>query len=124
MQYGELKAILWHQGCGDARKYDVYMGKLIKFVTSLREELEADVPFVAGELGHWRPHTANFNDMIHNISDNIPNSDWVSSKGCLPIATKRSDGKPDFKDPHFDRKSQILLGKRYADKVFKMCYRK
>ena len=40
------------------------------------------------------------------------------------IVTKKSNGKPDLNDPHFDRKSQIILGKRYADKVLKMCYKK
>lgn len=124
MQYGELKAILWHQGCGDARKHNVYMDKLSAFVASLRADLNADVPFIAGELGQWRPNVADFNAMIHTISENIPDSDWVSTKGCQPIVTKKSNGKPDLKDPHFDRRSQIILGKRYADKVLKMSYRK
>lgn len=123
MNYGTLKAILWHQGCGDAKRYDVYMDKLSAFVASLRAELGADVPFIAGELGQWRPGVADFNAMIRTISENIPDSDWVSSRGCAPIVTKKSNGKPDLKDPHFDRKSQIVLGKRYADKVLKMCYR-
>ena len=122
MKYGTLKAILWHQGCGDVSKSDVYMMKLSSFVNSLRTDLNAQVPFIAGELGQWRSHVDVFNDMIHTISKNIPDSDWVSSKGCGPIVTSKSDGKPDFKDPHFDRKSQIILGKRYADKVLKMCY--
>ena len=124
LQYGDLKAILWHQGCGDARKYDVYMDKLSVFLDSLRADLNADVPFIAGELGQWRPNVANFNEMIHTISSHIQDSDWVSTKGCAPIVTKKSNGKPDLKDPHFDRKSQIVLGKRYADKVLKMCYKK
>ena len=124
MKYGTLKAILWHQGCGDSRKSKVYMGKLSAFVSSMREDLNADVPFIAGELGQWRPIVNDFNAMIHTISANIPNSDWVSSEGCIPIVTKRSNGEPDLKDPHFDRKSQILLGHRYADKVMKMCYGK
>ena len=122
MKYGTLKAILWHQGCGDSRQYNVYMDKLSKFVNSLRTDLNVDVPFIAGELGQWRPIVANFNEMIHTISDHIPNSDWISSKGCAPIVTKRSNGKPDLKDAHFDRKSQIILGRRYAEKVLKMCY--
>ena len=124
MKYGDLKAILWHQGCGDARKTDVYMDKLSAFVSSLRTDLGADVPFIAGELGQWRPIVADFNAMIHTISENIPDSDWVSTKGCAPIVTKKSNGKSDLKDPHFDRKSQIVLGKRYANKVLKMCYKK
>ena len=123
MQHGELKAILWHQGCGDARNADTYMERLTTFVSDLRADLHAEgVPFIAGELGQWRPHVAAFNDMIHTIADHIQYSDWVSSDGCVPIVTDRSNGQPDLKDPHFDRDSQILIGERYADKVLQMCY--
>lgn len=122
MQYGNLKAILWHQGCGDSKKTDVYLDKLAVFVQNLRTDLGADVPFIAGELGQWRSNVAAFNEMIHSISEYIPDSDWVSSDGGVPIASPDPEGKPNMKDPHFDRKSQIIIGKRYADKVLKMCY--
>lgn len=122
MQYGTLKAILWHQGCGDSRNTDVYMGKLAVFVENLRHDLGADVPFIAGELGQWRSNVAAFNEMIHSISDYIPHSDWVSSDGGVPIASPDPEGEPNLKDPHFDRRSQIMLGERYADKVLQMCY--
>ena len=122
MKYGSLKAVLWHQGCGDARNTDVYMDKLSALVKNLRTDLDAFVPFIAGELGQWRPHVAGFNEMIHAISEHVPDSDWVSSDGCLPVVTERSDGEPDLKDPHFDRSSQILIGERYADKVLGICY--
>ena len=122
MQYGNLKAILWHQGCGDSKKTDVYLDKLAVFVQNLRTDLGADVPFIAGELGQWRSNVAAFNEMIHSISEYIPDSDWVSSDGGVPIASPDPEGKPNMKDPHFDRKSLIIIGKRYADKVLKMCY--
>lgn len=122
MQYGNLKAILWHQGCGDSKKTDVYLDKLAVFVLNLRTDLGADVPFIAGELGQWRSNVAAFNEMIHSISEYIPDSDWVSSDGGVPIASPDPEGKPNMKDPHFDRKSLIIIGKRYADKVLKMCY--
>lgn len=122
MQYGNLKAILWHQGCGDSKKTDVYLDKLGVFVQNLRTDLGADVPFIAGELGQWRSNVAAFNEMIHSISEYIPDSDWVSSDGGVPIASPDPEGKPNMKDPHFDRKSLIIIGKRYADKVLKMCY--
>lgn len=122
MRHGELKAILWHQGCGDVRNTDTYMGKLSAFVRDLRSDLDADVPFIAGELGQWRPHVAGFNEMIHTIAEYIPESGWVSSDGCAPIVTGKSNGRPDLTDPHFDRASQILIGERYADKVLEMCY--
>ena len=122
MQYGTLKAILWHQGCGDSKKTDVYLEKLAVFVQNLRTDLGADVPFIAGELGQWRSNVAAFNEMIHSISEYIPDSDWVSSDGGVPIATPDPEGKPNMKDPHFDRKSLIIIGRRYADKVLDMCY--
>lgn len=119
MQYGKLKAILWHQGCGDSQNTDVYLQKLAVFVQNLRTDLAADVPFIAGELGQWRSNVAAFNEMIHSISEYIPKSDWVSSDGGVPIATPDSQGEPNLMDPHFDRKSQIILGKRYAEKVLR-----
>ena len=122
MQYGTLKAILWHQGCGDSRNTDVYLDKLAVFVENLRTDLDADVPFIAGELGQWIGHVAAFNEMIHSISEYIPQSDWVSSEGGVPIATPDPEGEPNYKDPHFNRKSQIVIGERYADKVLEMCY--
>ena len=122
MKYGQLKAILWHQGCGDSGGTDYYMDSLSVFVGNLRKDLEADVPFIAGELGRWRAHVADFNDMLHSISEHIPDSDYITSEGCLPIVTSSSEGQPDMNDAHFDRSSQILLGERYAEKVLQMCY--
>ena len=121
MEYGTLKAILWHQGCSDVSRKDVYMDWLKTFVADLRSDL-ADVPFVAGELGQWRSYVLPFNEMLHTISDNISNSDWVSSEGGVPIVTETSNGEPDLTDAHFNRESQIVLGERYADKILKMCY--
>lgn len=56
LQYGELKAILWHQGCGDSKNTDDYLDKLAAFVENLRTDLgvDAEVPFIAGKLGRWR----------------------------------------------------------------------
>ena len=122
MKFGELKAVIWHQGCGDSSRADTYMDSLAVFVADIRADLGAEVPFIAGELGRWRPHVAKFNQMIRTISAHIPNSDCVSSEGCMPIVTARSEGQPDMKDAHFDRSSQILIGERYAEKVLQMCY--
>lgn len=122
MKYGQLKAILWHQGCGDTSRKDTYMDSLSVFVGNLRKDIGQMVPFVAGELGRWRPHVAGFNQMIHGIAERIPDSDWVSSEGCMPIVTEKSRISPDMADAHFDRTSQIILGERYAEKILKMCY--
>lgn len=125
LQYGTLKGILWHQGCAD-RGNSEYMTQLARMVKDLRSDLGADVPFVAGQLGTWNPksqaRSEKFNDNLTKISKYIPYSDWVSSEGTKPIVTRKSGGKPDLKDPHFDRESQMLLGKRYAQKILKMVY--
>lgn len=123
MEYGTLKAVLWHQGCSDVSKKDIYMDWLKEFVGSLRDDL-GHVPFIAGELGQWRKYVLPFNEMLHTITENIPDSDWVSSDGGVPIVTATSNGEPDMKDAHFNRESQIILGERYADKILKMCYGK
>ena len=99
------------------------MDWLKEFVGSLRADL-GHVPFVAGELGQWRKYVLPFNEMLHTITENIPDSDWVSSDGGVPIVTATSNGEPDMKDAHFNRESQIILGERYADKILKMCYGK
>ena len=110
LRYGQLKGIVWHQGCSDAtqRTY-VYMDHLEEMVSSLRKDLDAGVvPFIAGEIPQWLPYSPAFNRQIRTIEKRIPLSAWVSSAGCPPVAG------PD--DPHFSREGQIILGERYAHK--------
>lgn len=115
LPYGELKAILWHQGEANARHPETYKDRLSALVENLRKDLNApDVPFIAGEIAYWRPTAAGFNEMIRTISSFIPNSDWVSAEGAGMLK--------DEIDPHFSRDGQLLIGERYADKVLKMCY--
>ena len=123
MDYGALKGILWHQGCSD-QKNTSYMTQLTALAKNLRNDFGADVPFIVGQLGDWRSSSANFNTNIQNVNDYIIYSDWVSSQGCVPIITEESDGQPDLTDPHFNRASQITMGKRYAQKILKMVYEK
>ncbi len=123
MQYGALKGILWHQGCSDQSNTS-YMTQLMQLANNLRKDLGGDVPFIAGQLGDWRSSSANFNVRIQGIGQYLTYSDWVSSEGGVPIVTKDSNGEPDKSDPHFNRASQILIGKRYAQKILKMVYEK
>ena len=115
MEYGELKAILWHQGCGDSQSdYAVnnYLPQLNKFVTDLRADLGVgeEVPFVAGELQYKSPGAPRFNPMIQTIGTVVANGHWVSAEGV----TICGDGI------HFDRPGNILIGGRYADKVLEL----
>lgn len=126
MKYGTLKGILWHQGCGDSSssKRDTYLERLAPMVKSLRRDLGVgnEVPFIAGELAYWRPSSAAFNEMIHGIGEAVPNSAWVSAEGCGPL--KPASLATDHPDPHFSREGQLLLGKRYAEKLIEITTKK
>lgn len=114
-KYGEIKAILWHQGESNSKKALNYMNKLKKLASDFRKDLgNENIPFIAGEIGQWHQYASVFNPIINTISENIPLSDCVSSKG----AERRST----LQDPHFSRDGELLLGKRYAEKVKKMIY--
>lgn len=115
MQYGTLRAILWHQGESDSGQPDDYLERLAEMVAALRRDLGCgDVPFIAGEIARWHRNADRFNPVIGRIADRIPNSAFVSSEGCAPLR--------DSLDPHFGRDGQLLLGRRYAEKTIEMCY--
>lgn len=120
MQYGKLKAVLWHQGEANASTPILYKKQLAEFVNNLRKDLNMpDLFFVAGEISQWnwtkKPEgTQPFNSMIRNINEFIPHSACVSSKELKPLI--------DETDPHFDTQSQIILGERYADEILKNIY--
>lgn len=116
-EYGNLVAILWHQGESDSGSPSTYMSKLSAMVSSLRTDLGApSVPFIAGEIAWWHSNETKFNPIIRDIKNKIPNSDYISAVGTGQLI--------DSSDPHFNRDGQILIGERYADKVLQMCYGK
>ena len=114
MEHGQLKAILWHQGCSDSGPMAVrtYMDKLEGFVADLRSDLGVgeEVPFIAGELPYFFSGSRFFNQMIRTIEDHVPNSGWVSAEGC----TGNADSL------HFSRAGQMILGQRYAEKYLSL----
>lgn len=120
-QGGKIKAIIWHQGEADCVNPEAYKNKLALLIHNLRTDLKMpELPVVVGQISRWNwtkreEGTKPFNKMIKQVSDYIPHSDWVSSRGigCFKDET----------DPHFNTEGQILLGKRYAKKVYKLCRR-
>jgi hypothetical protein len=126
-KWGTLKAILWHQGEGNAgseTRIAAYPNQLKKMVADWRSDLEMpDLFFVAGELARWRndpgstiaQRNALFNAMIDTVSAYIPRSSVATSEDLTPI-------NGDTTDPHFDRDSQLKLGERYAGEVLKAVY--
>ena len=110
MEHGQLKAILWHQGCSDSGPGAVstYMDRLEEFVACLRNDLGVgeEVPFIAGEIPYCFAGSKLFNPMIRTIGEHVPNSAWVSAEGCSGNADSL----------HFSREGQMILGRRYAEK--------
>ncbi|MDR6782622.1 hypothetical protein ABIE26_000890 [Pedobacter africanus] len=107
MQYGVLKGIVWHQGEADSNeeKSGRYMAKLKKLVADFRKDLLAsDLPFVAGELGHYRENYKLINAVLKDLADEVPNSGLATAEGLI----HKGDGT------HLDTPSARELGKRFA----------
>ncbi len=112
MKYGELKGIIWHQGCSNSSKWDEYMPQLQQLVSDLRADLGDDtIPFIAGQLNPSNDNKANFNTMIATISEHIPYSSYAKADDLTTL-----DGT------HFDAASQRILGQRYATEILRMNY--
>lgn len=110
-KWGKVKAILWHQGERDRNEYEVYPEKLKKLVTDFRNDLNDDnIVFVAGQIGRWIKDSSDFNEMISTVDSFIAKSTCVSSKGLTNID-----------NAHFDRRSAIILGERYAEAIRDCC---
>jgi hypothetical protein len=117
-QYGQIKAVIWHQGEGNSGNAAAYMPALSAHVDNLRSEIGEDVYFVAGQLGPWdrdgtsEPKYGEINDSIAKISDYISHADYAKNDSLSDIGD----------NTHFNVKSQILLGQRYAQKVLAQLY--
>ena len=114
---GELKGVLWHQGCGNsnATESPLYCGRLKAVVDGLREEFnDPDLPFVAGQLCPEFKNAPYFNPEIVKIGQVIPDAYCATSEDCKSVG----DGT------HFDRESLIKMGERYADIILDAVYGK
>jgi len=121
MQAGTLKGVLWHQGESDTvsqTKTDAYEEKLHRLVQDVRADLgDPQLPFIVGNLaefygtgsGHNAPdRVARINKIrgvLRSVPKKVPHTGFVESTGCSPAAHHKV---------HFDRKSYVLLGQRYA----------
>lgn len=102
---GRIAAILWHQGESNAGRAEQYPLQLRELVRRFRNDLGNDkLPFVFGQLGSWNEKYASFNAMIVEQPEAIPFTACVRTAGLT--------GKD---SAHFDRASQLELGKRYAE---------
>ena len=121
MQSGTLKGVLWHQGESDTveqTRTDAYENRLHRLIEDVREDLgNPRLPFIAGNLaefyGTGKDHKApdrvtritKIKEVLRRLPKKVPHTGFVESTGCSPAAPAKV---------HFDRKSSLLMGKRYA----------
>lgn len=114
--WGDVAAVLWHQGEADSAHPERYEAKLRRLIGILRTELgNPSLPVVFGEIAHWNwtrraEGTAPFNAMLRRLR--IPHTACVSAEGLAPMK--------DETDPHFSAGSQRELGRRYAEALLKL----
>ena len=121
MQAGTLKGVLWHQGESDTveqTRTDAYEKRLHRLVEDVRKDLgNPQLPFIVGNLaefyGTGKDHKAagrvaritKIKEILRSLPKKVPHTGFVESTDCTPAARAKV---------HFDRKSCVLLGKRYA----------
>lgn len=121
MQGGTLKGVLWHQGESDTveqTRTDAYEKRLHRLIEDVRKDLgNPQLPFVVGNLaefyGTGQDHKApdrvaritKIKEILQSLPGKVPHTGFVESNGCSPAARAKV---------HFDRKSCLLMGKRYA----------
>ena len=103
---GTLKGVLWHQGESDQGAADSYLGKLQALVGNLRSDFnDPNLPFIAGQIQKGDA----INEQIAKLPETTHATAYVSSQGLTT-----TDGT------HFDTKSQLLLGERYAAEMLRV----
>jgi hypothetical protein len=101
-----LAGILWHQGESDQGAADSYLGKLQALVGNLRSDFnDPNLPFIAGQIQKGDA----INEQIAKLPETTHATAYVSSQGLTT-----TDGT------HFDTKSQLLLGERYAAEMLRV----
>ncbi|WP_425614151.1 sialate O-acetylesterase [Anatilimnocola sp. NA78] len=114
---GVLKGMLWHQGESDcsAKAAPAYAEKLQSLVAAFRKELNADVPFLVGQLGQfdevpWDDNRKLVDQAHRELPKHVTNSAFVPSDGLKHKGDK----------VHFDSAGLREFGKRYAEAYLKL----
>jgi iduronate 2-sulfatase len=101
-----VRALLWHQGESNAKDdAATYQAKLANLIARLREDLgQPDLPVVVGEVfdDHKRD---GVRAAQRQIATAVPHVAFASAEGL----TTSDNGT------HFDARSQLVLGRRFAE---------
>lgn len=117
MKSGVVKGIVWHQGEGDSnpQKAKDYIEKLKSLIERFRNEIDNEnVPFVAGELGHYRDQYMLINTELKKLPDAVPLTAVATSENL----THNGDGT------HLNSESARKLGERMAIKMQELSIQK
>ena len=107
---GTLRGVIWHQGESDLGKLETYLPNLKILIQQLRTDMGIpDLPFVAGHIATDQPGREVFNELI----DQLPQQ--VAYTGVVHAGDTQT-----FDEVHFDTESQLLMGKRYGEKMIEM----
>ena len=110
---GTLKGVLWHQGETDSVRLEwakSYQRRLAKMIGDFRDALgQRELVFVVGTLGDYLKGHKKFvyTELVNHALVKV--AEDVNDVGCVYSA-----GLTDNDRVHFDRPSQIELGRRYA----------
>lgn len=110
MKSGMIKGIIWHQGEANskAERSAGYLENLETLIGRLRQAAgDNNLPFVAGELGHYRDNYQLVNDQLKQLPGKVKNTALAGSEGLIHKGDKT----------HFDAASATELGKRFAAKM-------
>ena len=114
-KYGEIKAILWHQGESDAnpKGIEARQKKMAQLFSEFRKITNNDsLPIIIGKLGSYSKHKAfwqQLNEQNHRYAQ--------KDKNCTLVTTSNLKDKGDLL--HFNAKGQRKLGQRYAKQYLK-----
>jgi hypothetical protein len=113
--YGNIKAILWHQGESDANNKDIpfYKERLAILFSLFRSAAgDTSLPVLMGELGNFpknKEHFSLINNAIHDYSSGDKNS----------IVIPTADLKDRGDSLHFNSEGQRMMGQRFAEAYIK-----
>lgn len=110
-KYGNLKAILWHQGESDANEEDIpqYQERLSTLIELFRTSADNEtLPILIGELGSFSKNRDDWNRINQAIQD-------YSLKDDHTAVISTSDLKDIGDDVHFNSEGQRIIGQRFAE---------
>lgn len=111
MKKGIIRGVIWHQGESNSARPGGYLEKLIALIERVRTEVgNPQLPFVAGELGRYRPVYAAISAETGKLPARVAGTAVATTEGLV----HKGD------TTHFDAPSAALLGERYAAQMLRL----